>query len=161
MSMEAVTKNAHSPDASDGGGADAVWGVRGVMSKDILPAEPAERRRRSRLCAMRALDRLGLLGEENLSASLARRPALRWLADERGARWSILTELGRISEPGAFKVAVEWTLENRPRLEQVRAYVCHLRSGVSNPAGAGRVGRRSVKERAAPIVPCSGREHGK
>jgi hypothetical protein len=32
------------------------------MSKDILPDGPAERRRKSRLCALRAMDRLGLLG---------------------------------------------------------------------------------------------------
>jgi hypothetical protein len=99
------------------------------MAKDILPEGPTERRRRSRLYALRAMDRLGLLGEEALITSLARRPALRWLADERGARWGILTELGRIGEPEAFEAAVEWTLEKRPRPEEAKAYVCRLRAG--------------------------------
>jgi hypothetical protein len=91
------------------------------MAKDILPEEPAEHRRRSRLYALRAMDRLGLLGEENLIPTLARRPALRWLADEWGARWGVLTELGRIGEPGAFEEAVRWALENRPCPEEAKA----------------------------------------
>jgi hypothetical protein len=37
-------------------------GATGIMSKVILPDGPAERRRKSRLCALRAMDRLGLLG---------------------------------------------------------------------------------------------------
>jgi hypothetical protein len=93
------------------------------MSKDILPDDPAERRRRSRLCALRAMDRLGLLGEENLIPTLARRPELRWLADEQGARWAVLAQLGRIGEPKAFEEAVEWVLEARPHPEEVRAHV--------------------------------------
>ena len=96
-------------------------GARGVMAKEILPEEPAERRRRSRLYVLRAMDRLGLLGEENLIPTLARRPALRWLADEWGARWGVLTELGRIGEPGAFEEAVRWALENRPCPEEAKA----------------------------------------
>ena len=74
-----------------------MWGVRGVIVKDILPEEPAERCRRRRLYAIRAMDRLGLLGEENLIPTLSRRPALRWLADEWGARWGVLTELGQVN----------------------------------------------------------------
>ena len=99
------------------------------MSNGILPEGPDERRRRRRLCALRALDRLGLLGEENLIPTLARRPALRWLADEGGARWDVLIELGRIGEPGAFEEAVRWALENRPCTEEAKAYVWRLRSG--------------------------------
>ena len=160
--MEAALSDARGPETSGREGSpDAVWEVTGVMDKDILPDEPAERRRRSRLCALRAMDRLGLLGEEDLITSLARRPALRWLADERGARWGVLTELGRIGEPGAFEEAIEWALENRPRPEEARAYVCHLRSGAIRSARAGRVERRSVKERAAPSVPRSRRTHGR
>jgi hypothetical protein len=98
------------------------------MSKDILPNGPAERRMRSRLYALRAMDRLGLLGEENLIPTLARRPDLRWLADEEGARWAVLTELGRIGAPEAFDDAVEWALENRPSLEVARAYIRRLDS---------------------------------
>jgi hypothetical protein len=98
------------------------------MAKDILPEGPAERRRRGRLCALRAVDRLGLLGEGNLLATLAARPRLRWLADEEGARWAVLAQLGRIGDPGAFEEAVEWALENRPRPEEAAAYVRRLRS---------------------------------
>ena len=47
------------------------------MAKGILPDNPYECRRRHRLCALRAMDRLGLLGEENLISTLARRLALR------------------------------------------------------------------------------------
>ena len=98
------------------------------MSKDILPDDPAERRRRSRLCALRAMDRLGLLGEENLIPTRAARPELRWLADEEGVRWALLTELGRIGDPGAFEEAVAWALENRPSPEQAGAHVWHSRA---------------------------------
>jgi len=130
--MEAALRAARRPEVSGGGGGpDAVWGVTGMMSKDILPDEAAERRRRSRLYALRAMDRLGLLGEEDLIPTLARRPDLRWLADEWGARWAVLTELGRIGDPEAFEEAIEWALENRPRPEQARAYVCRLRSGAT------------------------------
>jgi hypothetical protein len=69
------------------------------------------------------MDRLGLLGEENLIPTLARRPQLRWLADEDRARWAVLTELGRIGEPEAFEEAVEWVLENRPSPEQAKTYI--------------------------------------
>ena len=93
------------------------------MSKDILPEDPAALRMRRRLCALRAMDRLGLLGEENLIPTLARRPELRWLANEQGARWAVLAELGRVGEPKAFEEAVEWALEARPHPEEVRAHV--------------------------------------
>jgi hypothetical protein len=97
------------------------------MTTDVLPGVPNERRRRSRLCALRAMDRLGLLGDENLIPTLAIRPQLRWLADERGARWGVLTELGRIGEPEAFEEAVGWALETRPHTEQAKAYVYRFR----------------------------------
>lgn len=122
--MEAALKGARRPDASEGGRQpEAVWGVRGVMAKDILPNGPSERRKRSRLCVLRAMDRLGLLGEENLIPTLARRPELRWLANEEGARWAVLAELGRIGEPRAFEDAVAWALEACPHPEEARAYV--------------------------------------
>ena len=112
--MKAAHRGARRPKVLDGGSSEAVSGVEGVMAKEILAHEHHERRRRNRLCALRALERLGLLGEENLIPTLARRPALRWLADEEGARWPILTELGRIGELGAFVEAVEWVLKIRP-----------------------------------------------
>jgi hypothetical protein len=132
--MQATRRDARRPEASDGGGyPDAVWGVRGVMDKDILPNGPAERRMRSRLCALRAMDRLELLGEENLIPTLARRPQLRWLADEEGARWAVLAELGRIGEPQAFEEAVAWALENRPTPVQAGSYLWRLRAGGTVP----------------------------
>jgi hypothetical protein len=142
--MEAALKGARRPEAPDGGGSldTAVWGIMGVMSKDILPNGPAERRMRSRLCALRAMDRLGLLGEENLIPTLARRLELRWLADEGGARWAVRTELGRIGAPEAFDDAVKWALENRPSLEVARAYIRRFRLRRHRPAGASRVVRR-------------------
>jgi hypothetical protein len=150
--MEVALRDARRPQAEvpERGTPDAVWDVAGIMSKDILPGAPAERRRRSRLCALRAMDRLGLLGEENLIATLAGRPRLRWLADEGGARWDVLAELGRIGEPEAFEAAVDWTLENRPRPEQARAYLCRFRSGaIRLPADAGRAGRSLFTEGVA------------
>jgi hypothetical protein len=126
--MEAAPRGARRPEAPNNGKrSDTVWGVRGIMEKDILPDDRTERRRRSRLYALRSMDRLGLLGEENLIATLAGRPQLRWLADEGGARWDVLAQLGRIGDRDAFEEAVEWALENRPRPEEARAYVCRLR----------------------------------
>ena len=106
------------------------------MAKDILPDGPTEQRMRSRLCALRAVDRLGLLGEGELLAALGRRPRLRWLFDEEGARWAVLAQLGRIGDPEAFEKAVEWALQARPSPEETRAYVRRLRSGAErSPEG--------------------------
>ena len=127
--MEAAPRQAARPEAREGGGrSGGAWGITGLMAKDILPDDPEERRRRGRLYALRAVDRLGLLGEGNLLATLAARPRLRWLADEEGARWAVLAELGRIGDPVAFEEAVEWALENRPWPEEAAAYVRRLRS---------------------------------
>jgi hypothetical protein len=152
--MEAAPRQPVRPEADEGGGSSgAAWGVAGLMAKDILPEGPAERRRRGRLCALRAVDRLGLLGEGNLLAALGRRPRLRWLADEEGARWAVLAELGRIGDPGAFEQAVEWALQNRPRPEEVAAYVRRFRPGPHRP-DAGEPGAcGSVARQTAPSVP--------
>jgi hypothetical protein len=103
-------------------GQDAVWGVTGIMAETIVPDGPKQRRTRRRMRALRAMERLGLL-EENLLSTLAGRPDLRWLADERGARWAVLAELGRIGERAAFDKAVEWALETHPQPYEARAYV--------------------------------------
>lgn len=143
--MRATHRDARLPEAShDGGYPDAVWGVRGVMAEAILPDRPAERRKRRRLCAIRAMERLGLLGEEDLIPTLARRPELRWLADEAGARWDVLSQLGRIGEAGTFEEAVAWALENRPSPEQAGDHVWRLR------AGAAAVAREATKARRRP-----------
>ena len=147
--MEVATRRSARPETDEGGGSSgAAWGVTGLMDKDILPDDPEERRRRGRLCALRAMDRLGLLGEGNLLATLAARPRLRWLADEEGARWAVLAQLGRIGEPGAFEEAVEWALQNRPPPEEVRARVSRLRNGAVRPDAPG-----SGVRRTAPSVP--------
>jgi hypothetical protein len=142
--MEAALKGAHRPEASDGGGSPgAVWGVREVMAKDILPNGPTERRKRRRLCAMRAMERLGLWSEENLIPTLAKRPELRWLADEEGARWDVLAELGRIGRRDAFDEAVGWTVMARPRPEEARTRF----------TGAGPGTRGKVASRTPPSLP--------
>lgn len=127
---EAALKNVRRPEISGGGSTGAVWGVT-LMDKEILPRGPEERRRRGRMRALRAMDRLGLLGEGSLVPTLVRRPGLRWLADEEGARWAVLAELGRIGDPATFGEAVEWALQTRPRPEDARAYVRRLGPGAS------------------------------
>jgi hypothetical protein len=159
--MEFVRSEADRPEAHDGESSDAVWGVTGIMVKDILPDRPADRRMRSRLCALRAMDRLGLLDEENLIATLSGRPQLRWLLDEWGARWGVLRELGRLGELGAFEEAVEWALENRPSPEEAKTCIRRFRACTRRPHSASRMGRRLVKARTAPSVPHSRRAHGK
>jgi hypothetical protein len=132
-------------DSRDGGHPDVAWGVGGLMAEDILPDRPTERRKRRRFCAMRAMERLGLLGEENLIPTLCARPKLRWLADEEGARWDVLAELGRIGDPATFDEAVAWALRNRPspeQAEQVGVHVRRLRAGEREASEARGVPRR-------------------
>ncbi len=124
MNLDAVPQDIRRPEVFDGG---SLASVAGVMAEDILPNDPTECRRRNRLYAIRAMDRLGLLGEGSLIPTLGSRPDLRWLVDEAGARWDILIELGRIREQGAFEGAVEWVLENRPHTEEAKAYIRRLR----------------------------------
>jgi hypothetical protein len=114
------------------GGQDAVWGVTGIMAETIVPDRPAERRNRRRLCALRAMERLGLLGEENMIPTLAAKPELRWLADEEGARWDVLAELGRIGRRDAFDEAVGWTVMARPRPEEARARFTGARGKIAS-----------------------------
>jgi hypothetical protein len=128
VSMESIRSEADRPETNEGVSLDTAWGSREIMAKDILPDRPADRRRRSRLYALRAIDRLGMLGEENLIPTLARRPDLRWLADEEGARWAVLRELGRISDPDTFEEAVDWVLENHPTPEEAKTYIRHRRA---------------------------------
>lgn len=131
--MEVLPKDARRSQTFKGGSLAA---LSGLMAKDIVPDDPTELRRRNRLYALRAMDRLGLLGEDNLMPTLARRPDLRWLADEEGARWEILTELGRIREPVLFEAAVEWVLENRVHTKEAKAQIRRLRIGAIELPGA-------------------------
>jgi hypothetical protein len=89
------------------------------MGKDILPDDPEARRMRGR-------------------------PRLRWLANEEGARWAILAELGRIGDPRTFEEAVEWALENRPRPEEAAAHVRRLGSGTPCPEACGSLARQTA-----------------
>lgn len=114
-------------------GVDLDAGLEAIAG-DILPGDRAECRRRRRLYALRAMERLGLLGGE-LLPTLSRRPDLRWLADEHGARVDVLTELGRIRDPETFEAAVAWVLEQRPRTGEARARLRLVRAGSGGPDG--------------------------
>jgi hypothetical protein len=131
------------------------------MARDILPEGPTKRRRRSKLCALRAVDKLGPLGEGNLLAALADRPRLRWSVDEEGARWAVLAQLGRIGDPWAFEEAVEWAPQNRPRPEEAGAYVRRPMSSAHRLDEAGPEACGSVARQTAPGVPRLRRAHGK
>jgi hypothetical protein len=151
---EAAPRPSARPKTHEGGrSSGAAWGVTGLMGRSILPDDARERRRRGRLCALRAMDRLGLLGEGNLLATLAARPRLRWLADEEGARWAVLAQLGRIGDPGAFEEAVEWALENRPSPEEAAAHVRRLPPGTHRPDAPRPGAYGSLARQTAPSVP--------
>jgi hypothetical protein len=106
-----------------------------AMEGGVLADGPKGRRQaQNRLYAFRAMERLGLLGgDEALAEALADRPSLRWLADEGGARWGILAELGRIKDPEQFDAAVGWVLEWRPKTKEAVAQIRRLRIGKSKP----------------------------
>ena len=154
--MGATHSDARLPEAPyDGGRPEAAWGVAGLLAEAILPDRPSERRYRRRLCALRAMERLGLLGEENLIPTLAARPQLRWLADEEGARWDVLGQLGRIGDPGTFEEAVAWALQNRPSPEQAGAHIRCLRAGEREA----REAREASEARGDPRHPSATREN--
>ena len=123
------------------------------MTEAIVPDLPVERRNRRRLRVLRAMDRLSLLGEETLIPTLDRRPELRWLADEEGARWDVLAELGRIGQRDAFDEAVEWTLKARPRPEEARARFFGAGTGARHEGGVGSDARGTVASRTLPSPP--------
>jgi hypothetical protein len=77
------------------------------------------------------LERLGLLGDGELKQVLADSPALKWLVDVDGARWSILAELGRIRDLEKFDAAVAWVLEHRPKTKEAVRRIRLLRTGRS------------------------------
>jgi hypothetical protein len=73
------------PGACCGRGSDAAWGVTGLMAKSISQGVAQEGQTAR---ALRVTARLGLMGEGNLIPALARRPHIRWLAEEERARWA-------------------------------------------------------------------------
>ena len=129
--MANILKNARRLKTPDRGTAAAAG-----MFEDVVPNDPKERRKSNRLYALRAMDRLGLLHEGEMISTLASKPELRWLADERGARWAILAELGRIRELVRFEAAVEWVLEARPHTEEATTAIRRFRVDTSELAGA-------------------------
>lgn len=99
-----------------------------AMANGVLVSVPKSRRQmQNRLYALRAMERLGLLGDGELEQALADRPALRWLVNEEGARWGILAELGRIREPEKFDVAVAWVLGRQPKTREAVARLRRFR----------------------------------
>jgi hypothetical protein len=85
--MVAVSKSKGRPKTLDDG---ELASAGEVMADGPLASGPKSRRRtQSRLHALRAMERLGLVGDGELKRALVERPALRWLVDEKGARWGI------------------------------------------------------------------------
>lgn len=103
------------------------------------------RRVQNRLYALRAMERLGLLDDSQLRQVLVDRPALRWLVDEEGARWGILTELGRIKNPEKFHVMVGWVLKCRPKTKEAVRRIRHFRTGRSKPPDARELSEEVVR----------------
>jgi hypothetical protein len=125
--MEILHKSSGSPKIfGDGELASAAE----AMAEGVLTSVTKRRRHmQNRLYALRAIDRLGLLGDEKLKHALADRPTLRWLVDEEGARWGILVELGRIQDLEKFDVVVAWVLEHRPKTKEAVARIRQFRAG--------------------------------
>ncbi len=108
-----------------------------AMADGVLARVPKScRQMQNRLYALRALERLGLLGDSELRQALADRPALRWLVCEDGARWGILAELGRIRGLEKFEAAVAWVLEHRPKTKEAVAWIRLFRTGRSSSPNA-------------------------
>jgi hypothetical protein len=97
------------------------------------------------LYALRALERLNLLGDDKLKQTLANRPALRWLVDEEGARWAVLTELGRIRDTGQFDTAVTWVLAHRPRTGEAVSRIRRFRTGRTEAPDARQLARDIIR----------------
>ena len=107
-----------------------------AMSDEVLGGSKSSRQTQNRLYAVRALERLGLLGDDGLKQALADRPALRWLVDEEGARWGILAELGRIRDLEKFEATVAWVLEHQPKTKEAVARIRLLSTGKSRSPNA-------------------------
>jgi hypothetical protein len=96
------------------------------------------------------MDRLRVLGEEDLIAALAARPDLGWLVDEEDARRDMLTELGRIRQPERFGAAVEWVLSTRPRTEQARSCIRRFGAGTTRTPNVDAKADRLPPNRLGP-----------
>ena len=141
--MVAVSKSKGRPKTLDDG---ELASAGEVMADGALASGPKSRRRtQSRLYTLRAMERLGLVGDGELKRALVDRPALWWLVDEKGARWGILAELGRIRDREEFDAAVRWVLEYRPRTKEAVAEIRRLRTGKSRPPDTGELAEEIIR----------------
>ena len=125
--MEVLPKHSGGPEVFDHRDVDAA--ARAMAEGVLASVSKGRRQMQNRLYALRALERLGMLGEGELRQALADRPALRWLVDVDGARRGILIELGRIRELERFEAAVSWVLENRLKTKEAVAWIRLFRTG--------------------------------
>jgi hypothetical protein len=150
--MEILHKSSGRPKVFDDGD---LTSATEAMADGILASGPKSRHQtQNRLYALRALERLGLLGDGELKHALADRPALRWLVDEDGARWGILAELGRIRDLEKFYAAVAWVLEHRPKTKEAVARIRLFRTGKSRSPNA-----RELAEEITRVVNGYGIRH--
>jgi hypothetical protein len=141
--MEVLHKSSGCPKVFDDGD---LASATEAMADGVLASNPKSRRQtQNRLYALRALERLGLLGNGKLKQVLADRPALRWLVDENGARWRILAELGRIRDLEKFDAAVAWVLEHRPKTKEAVARIRQFRSGKSRSPNARELAEEVIR----------------
>jgi hypothetical protein len=126
--MEALHKSSSRPKVFDD---RDLASATEAMADGVLSGTKSRRQMQNRLYALRALERLGFLGNHELKQALVERPALRWLVDEEGARWGILAELGRIRDLEKFDAAVAWVLEHQPRTKEAVARIRLFRTGKS------------------------------
>lgn len=132
--MEVLHKSSGRPKVFDD---EDVAAAASAMADGVLAGVPKSRRQmQNRLYVLRALERLGLLGDGELKQALVDRPALRWLVYEDGARWGILAELGRIRDLEKFEAAVAWVLEHHPRTKEAVAQIRQFTTGRSRSPNA-------------------------
>ena len=141
--MVVLRKSSGRPKVFDDGDLDSAIDA---MAKGVRASGPKSRRQtQNRLYALRALERLGLLGNHELKRALAERPALRWLVDEDGARWGILAELGRIRDLEKFDAAVAWVLEHQPKTKEAVARIRPFRTGKSRSPNARELAKEIIR----------------
>jgi hypothetical protein len=140
--MEVLRKSSGRPKVFDDGD---LASATEAMADGVLRGPKSRRQTQNRLYALRAFERLGLLGNHELKRALAERPTLRWLVDEDGARWGILAELGRIRDLEKFNVAVAWVLEHRPKTKEAVARIRLFRTGKSRSPNARELAKEIIR----------------
>jgi hypothetical protein len=140
--MEVLPKGSAPPEVLDD---EDVATAASAMADGVLASVPKSRRMQNRLYAIRALERLGLIGDGELKQALADRPDLRWLVDADGARWGILAELGRIRELEKFDAAVAWVLQHQPKTKEAVKRIRLFRTGRSGSPNARELAEEIVR----------------